>query len=301
MNEKVRIDLHMHTCISNDGEFTPSLLMKMCKEAELHMVAIADHNTVKAIPEAKQAAQALGLQFISAIELDCVIDDTQLHVLGYGVDEYNPAFTRLSEHLLKQDQLHSALRLEKAKELGLYIDEEYAYALSHEGVITGEIIAEVALQDKRNHGLLKEYLPHGKRSDNPYVNFYWDFCSQGKPAFVEIEYMSLTEAIAMIHDAGGFAILAHPGINTKENTALLDRIFKQDIVGIEVFSNYHTPQQIAFYKTYAKKHQLLITAGSDFHGKTKPTIHLGETGCKDTTAIYHDFMHYLQQHNGNRK
>lgn len=211
------IDLHMHSIYSDDGEYTPTELMKMCKDAGLQIVAIADHNSTKAIPEARNAAEKLKLTYIPAIELDCTIHGVDLHVLGYGIDENNQALLDNAEYVKKQAQNVGKEQIEKVKALGFYIDEDACYALSHEGVITGEIIAEVALQDERNHPLMKEYLPGGSRSDNPFVNFYWDYCAQSKPAYVPIHYISLKEAVDMIHAAGGIAVLAHPGNNTKEN------------------------------------------------------------------------------------
>lgn len=277
------IDLHMHSIYSDDGEYTPTELMKMCKDAGLQIVAIADHNSTKAIPEARNAAEKLKLTYIPAIELDCTIHGVDLHVLGYGIDENNQALLDNAEYVKKQAQNVGKEQIEKVKVLGFYIDEDACYALSHEGVITGEIIAEVALQDERNHPLMKEYLPGGSRSDNPFVNFYWDYCAQSKPAYVPIHYISLKEAVDMIHAAGGIAVLAHPGNNTKENLSLIDAIFAYDVKGMEVYSSYHTPEQIAFYKDYAEQHYLMITMGSDFHGKTKPSIALGGSHCPDTS------------------
>lgn len=277
------IDLHMHSIYSDDGEYTPTELMKMCKDAGLQIVAIADHNSTKAIPEARNAAEKLKLTYIPAIELDCTIHGVDLHVLGYGIDENNQALLDNAEYVKKQAQNVEKEQIEKVKALGFYIDEDACYALSHEGVITGEIIAEVALQDERNHPLMKEYLPGGSRSDNPFVNFYWDYCAQSKPAYVPIHYISLKEAVDMIHAAGGIAVLAHPGNNTKENLSLIDAIFAYDVKGMEVYSSYHSPEQIAFYKDYAEQHYLMITMGSDFHGKTKPSIALGGSHCPDTS------------------
>ncbi|QNM12906.1 MULTISPECIES: PHP domain-containing protein [Bacillota] len=277
------IDLHMHSIYSDDGVYTPTELMKMCKDAGLQIVAIADHNSTKAIPEARNAAEKLKLTYIPAIELDCTIHGVDLHVLGYGIDENNQALLDNAEYVKKQAQNVGKEQIEKVKALGFYIDEDACYALSHEGVITGEIIAEVALQDERNHPLMKEYLPGGSRSDNPFVNFYWDYCAQSKPAYVPIHYISLKEAVDMIHAAGGIAVLAHPGNNTKENLSLIDAIFAYDVKGMEVYSSYHSPEQIAFYKDYAEQHYLMITMGSDFHGKTKPSIALGGSHCPDTS------------------
>lgn len=286
MEHKLTIDLHMHTIHSDDGEYTSRQLLSLCKEAGLKTVAIADHNSVKAIKDARIEATFLGLTLISAIEIDCVIDGTELHVLGYGINEADVAFSSLTASILRQEHSVADKRIQLARDLGLYIDEEKAFALSHNGIITGEIIAEVALEDRRNHDLLIDYLPEGSRSDNPFVNFYWDYCSQGKPAYVKIEYMSLKEAVDMIKHAGGVAVLAHPGKNTKENLELLDKIFEYDMIGMEVYSSYHSEQQREFYRTYAIDHNLSITAGSDFHGKTKPSIKLGEMTCDHPKSLY---------------
>lgn len=283
----VNMDLHMHSIKSCDGEYTPSELMKMCKEAGMQVVAIADHNTVEAMQEARTQAETLGMEYIPAVELDCHIDGVDLHVLGYGIDETNEALLRLAEDVRKMEQGASQRRIDLVKAQGIYVDEKAAYAIAPHGNVTGEIIAEIALQDERNYDALKAYLPGGTRADNPLVNFYWDVCSQGKPAYVPINYITLKEAVELITQAGGIAILAHPGNNTKENEELLETIFAYDVKGLEAYSSYHTQEQVAFYVDWAKKRNLLITAGSDFHGKTKPAISIGDTKCTDTTDLYY--------------
>lgn len=288
------MDLHMHTNKSDDGEFTPARLMQMCKEAGLDVVAIADHNTTKGILEARNAAKQLGMEYITGVELDATIHGTNLHVLGYGIDETDELLLEHDAYMAKLGKASSSKQIQLCKELGLFIDEEACYALSMNGTVTGEIIAEVALQDVRNHTFLKEYLPGGSRSDNPYVNFYWDYCSQSKAAYVPMEFISLQQAVDIIHHAGGIAVLAHPGNNTKENIELLDAIFTYDIIGMEVYSSYHSPQQLAFYQDYAQRHDLIITTGSDFHGKTKPSIQLGGSGCEDSSIYYPAFIKALR-------
>lgn len=288
------MDLHMHTNKSDDGEFAPALLMQMCKDAGLDVVAIADHNTTQGISEAYKAAKQLGLEYIPAIEIDCTINDTNLHILGYGIDETDQLLIQHAEFMATQGRQSSSKQIQLCKELGLHIDENACYALSRDGAVTGEIVAEVALQDPCNYTFLKDYLPGGSRSDNPYVNFYWDHCSQGKPAYVPMEFITLKQAVDIIHHAKGIAVLAHPGNNTKEDQTLLDDIFAYDVIGMEVYSSYHTPQQIKFYLEYAKAHNLIITTGSDFHGKTKPSIMLGESGCKDSSIYYPAFLQALQ-------
>ena len=96
---KSYIDLHMHSLYSDDGEFTPTQLVEMCHEAGVKIMAIADHNWVKAIDEAKKKAEELKIKYIPAIEIDCTYKEINLHVLGYGIDCTNPAFNQLGEDI----------------------------------------------------------------------------------------------------------------------------------------------------------------------------------------------------------
>lgn len=80
------LDLHMHSNISNDGEFSPKKLMELCLENSIKVAALADHNSVRGIKDASLQADELGIQLIPAIELDCTFRDVDLHLLGYGIN-----------------------------------------------------------------------------------------------------------------------------------------------------------------------------------------------------------------------
>ena len=146
---------------------------------------------------------------------------------------------------------------------------------------TGEMFAEVLLRkaEYSGHPLLRPYRQCGSRSDNPYVNFYWDFYSQGKPCHAKMVYPSLEKIIEVIHRNGGKAVLAHPGINLTDHSGLLDDILSKGIDGIEAFTSYHSSSQASQYYEKAKGEQVFATCGSDYHGKTKPAIQLGQHGC----------------------
>lgn len=275
------IDLHMHSTHSSDGEFTPTQLAAMSKAAGLTHAALADHNSVKGIAEIIAASNGTGVTFIPAIEMDCVIDSVNLHLLGYGIDHASPIFNVIESNIHKQEKENSTELIRLVRQHGIEFSDEIIKSLAYDEVVTGEMIAEAALMHDTEckNPLLDPYRGSGVRSDNAYVNFYWDFCSQGKPAYVPMQYMDLKQAIQIIESNGGVTILAHPGINVKEDSLLLKKIIATGVQGIEVYSSYHNPEQLAFYKHFATTHGLLMTCGSDFHGKTKKSIKIGSTDC----------------------
>jgi len=281
------IDLHIHSNYSNDADFHPAQLVDLCLQAGLTHAAIADHNSVKAIGEALGAAQGTPLTIIPAIEMDCVINGTNLHVLGYGIDYTAPIFFEIEEDLHEQERENSAELMRLVRELGIDFDDKVVDDLSIDGVVTGEMIAEAALIHDSNgkNKLLDPYRGDGNKSDNPYVNFYWDFCSQCKPAYTPMNFISLSRAIEIIKINHGVPILAHPGVSVKEDRVLLERIISKGILGIEVYSSYHSEGQVRFYRAAARSEDILMTCGSDFHGKTKKSIKIGSTDCEGQESV----------------
>jgi len=290
-----KMDLHMHSNISNDGEFTPSDLMQMCRQSGLTCVALSDHNSVRGIMEAQAEAYRLEIEFVSAIELDCQFEGVNLHVLGYGIDPQRNEFDEIEKDILQKEQSASLVIIKCIHDLGILFDDEKAWSLSVNGVVTGEMIAAVALSDtgNQNNSLLAPYRTGGSRADNPFVNFYWDYCSQGKPADARFTYIELAEAIRIIKAAGGLAVLAHPGINIGLDQKILAGIINSGLDGIEVYSSYHNDDVIRFYEEQADRYHLLKTMGSDFHGKIKPSITLGEMNCENEADMYQEFMQEL--------
>lgn len=286
MMTKSYIDLHMHSMYSDDGEYTPTQLVDMCHEADVKIMAIADHNWVKANEEAKKHADELGMTYIPAIEIDCTYKGVNLHVLGYGIDNQE-VFNQLGEDIEKQEIACSMKKLELTNALGFDLKKEQLDALSTNGVYTGEMFGEALLNDLRyeDHELLKPYRQGGERSDNPYVNFYWDYYAQGKPCYTEIHFPTLEETIQLIHQHGGVALLAHPGNNLKGQFELFDEMVALGLDGVECFSSYHTTETNEYFYNKAKELNVLYTCGSDFHGKTKPSIHLGENGYSNPQEI----------------
>ncbi|MCP5455444.1 MAG: PHP domain-containing protein [Thermotogae bacterium] len=274
------IDLHMHSFYSDDGEFSPKELVE--KSRNMKIISVSDHNCVRANAEALAESKKSGLGYICAGEFDSVFSGINIHILGYGIDyEYNK-FSEIEKNISADMVKNSEKRLEKTLNMGFDISVSELRKISdrtrYKNVWTGEIFAEVILNKSKykNSKILSPYRKGGNRSDNPYVSFYWDFYSQGKPGYVPVNYLPSEEIIKIIHESGGKAVLAHPGVNFKDKNDLFDKFTDSGIDGIEVFSSYHdTSETEYFYKT-AKRKNLIITCGSDFHGKTKPAVFIGE-------------------------
>ncbi|NLN69898.1 MAG: PHP domain-containing protein [Chloroflexi bacterium] len=280
------IDLHIHSNYSSDGEFPPAQLVEFCLAAGLTHAAVADHNTARAVDETLQAATGTPLIIIPAIEMNVVYNGLGLHMLGYGIDHHAEIFNEIAEDIRLQDQANSAKMLRLVRQLGIEFDDALIESLAVDGIVIAETIAEAALQfdAKGENPLLDPYRAGGHRSDNPYVNFYWDYCAQGKPAHVPVDYITLEQGLEVIRANHGVPILAHPGQQLNENKSLLEEIVAQGVDGLEVYSSYHTREQEHFYRDAALELGILMTCGSDFHGKTKKSILVGGTECEGQEA-----------------
>ena len=277
-----KIDLHIHSCYSDDGEFSPREIVKMCKRVGIEQMAIADHNTVRGCQEAMIAAEEERIICIPAIEIDCVWNGMDFHVLGYEIEFGSEDFEKIENHIRKQRMDVSAEMLEKTKELGFEVSETEMLELSKgsywEGCWTGEMFAEVLLNkpEYREHPRLMPYRTGDERADNPYVNFYWDYYSKGKPCYAKVCFPEMKQTIDIIHKNGGYAVLAHPGVNLKDKEQCLEKIVALGLDGLEVYSSYHSKEQREFFYKEAIRLGLKMTYGSDFHGKTKPAVRLGD-------------------------
>ena len=274
-----RIDLHIHSCYSGDGELTPKEIVTLAKRQNMSVISITDHNSVRAVPEALAVAD--GLTVLPGVELDCTYGGKGFHLLGYGFNFTLEEFPAIEADLLRQEQAAGAEKVRLFREAtGLPVNTDQVLAAAPDGVVTGELIAELLLarEDAGRYELLLPYLPGGEKSDMPNVRFYWDFFSEGKVAYIPIRYLSLPDAVSLIHRAGGYSVLAHPGQNLAGDDMLLPGILSCGVTGIEAFSSYHSAETAAHYLDAAEQNHLLVTCGSDFHGKHKPNITLGGHG-----------------------
>lgn len=276
-----KIDLHIHSYYSDDGELSIRRILDTAKNLEMQVISITDHNCVKGNQEAIQYGKQLNIKVIPGIEIDCTYQSIDLHLLGYYINPNQKEYGELERDIYQQEQEAFFLKIDKLRNLGITVDTEMVLEKADGKIVSGELIGEVVLQQEnnKNNPSLMPYRKGGKRGDMPYLNFYRDFFAQGKAAYIPLRYLPLAEAIDLVKRSNGIPVIAHPGDNLRKNLDMIDAIVKEGVMGIEVFSNYHTPSQVTFFRRKALSNKLVITCGSDFHGKNKPNIQIGMCCC----------------------
>lgn len=280
-----KIDLHMHSHHSDDADLPVDELIARCRAHGVGVLAVTDHNFASSVPEAARH-QGENLTVISGIEIDCTFEGINFHLLGYG---FTPGddFVRVHRNFSALQASLVPEKMARLRALGFVLDEEALAQLTGGRLPQEEQMGEAILADERNlgHALLQPYRPGGARADMPLINFYWDFFGRGKPCYVPVTYPAMAEMIALIRDNGGLPAIAHIGANIKEGyEQTLGAMLDAGVAGIEVFSSYHAPALTERLYGFATAHGAHVTCGSDFHGRNKPKIEVGQ--CDYTPAQY---------------
>ncbi len=274
------IDLHTHTTAS-DGSLSPSELVQKAHEIGLAALAVTDHDTIGGLAEAQAEAERLGLDFLPGVELSVEDGGGRFHLLGYGFDPEFPEFAENLASLRRSRALRNTQMAEKMAALGLPVtmDDVRAAARKHaedgeEAVIARPHFAQ-ALIAKGVVGSVSEAFDK--------------YLASGKPLYQAKEVLTPADAIALLHRAGGVAVMAHPGLVPLSQAALAARVASlagdAGMDGIEAYYSQHSPNETAFFLDLAHAHSLLVTGGSDFHGVPKPHVPLGIVfGGKPTRA-----------------
>lgn len=273
-------DLHSHTQAS-DGMNTPSENVQMAFERGLAALAITDHDTVAGVAEALQAGKRLNMTVVPGVEISTMTDGTDIHVLGYYVDDQDSVFLeRLAELRRTREQRNTKI-LEKLHELGIEVTmeeviEELGRPLSPDESIGRPHIADVLV--------LKGHARDLRDAFDRYL-------AQGAAAYVPQPRIHPTEACKWIRDAGGVAVLAHPGLY--DNDKLVRTIIEEgEFQGIEVFHSDHGAAEEERYAAMAEEYGLIVTAGSDYHGERQGQVFHGEIGSRQVPV---DVLDQLQQ------
>jgi predicted metal-dependent phosphoesterase TrpH len=257
-----RIDLHLHTTHS-DGSLSPAAVLAMAHEADVTALAITDHDIVSGLPEAIQAGLEYGIEVIPGIEISARYLDTELHILGYFLDWQDQRLNERLAQLRAGRHQRNPLIVQKLQELGLAITYAEVQQLAGTESVGRPHIARVLMA--------KGYVSSAKEAFDRYL-------ANGGPAFVPRDLPDPTTAIQWIREAQGVPVLAHPTWVPATGAALVtlcEELKLAGLGGIEAHYSTHKPKQTGEYLQLARRLDLLVTGGSDFHGLTKPDIDVG--------------------------
>ncbi|MEG1462053.1 PHP domain-containing protein [Anaerorhabdus sp.] len=273
-------DFHMHSCYSNDGEFSPKELCELAQKNNCSIIALTDHNSVYGVDEMIEEADKLGIQVIPGIEIDTEFEGIDFHLTVYGMDYNDPRYEAITIYYTELERKTSKEALSLFEEhFDVFIDRMDLMRIEKDGILVPEDLGDYLLNNPKydDAEFLKEYRAGASRSDNPYLNFYLDYFAQGKVAYVKDKKIDIDSILEMVEETQGIAVVAHPGHNFNGHFDVLQKLLdKPQIKGIEVYSNYHTEEMTRTFLEYAKTRDLVVTCGSDFHGKNKPAIQLGQ-------------------------
>jgi len=272
-----KVDLHIHSNKSSDGDFSPFHIIQLSKKNKLRAISIADHDTVAAYPEALELGEDEGIEVIPSLELTTLFDDREFHLLLPFVDWRKKIVSDLIDKVAKGRIVEGKERIRKLQEIGFDINWKEVSRKSKPNPPLGVTIAQVLLEkyEKKNHPSLKKYYEEKNRMFAPYF-FYRDYFTREKPAWVPKRNLDLLEALRLAPEIGAVPVLAHPGAYFQRASKYDLAILKSSgLEALEVYTFYHDDSQVEQYKILAEELDLVPTAGSDFHGKIKPHISFG--------------------------
>ena len=249
-------DLHLHTQFS-DGTFTPEELAERAAKLGFSAIALTDHDTVEGCSRAAAACATEKLEFIPGAELTAEHEDTEVHILAYFVDTQNQALlTRIAEfQSVRQNRIREMVAA--INKMGVPLKADDVFALANCKSPGRPHVARALVKA----GLVANL-------DEAFDRFL----KKGRPAWVPKTKMSALEGVELIHQAGGLAVMAHPGLNRTDE--IIPDLVDAGLDGIECFHTKHSTVMSERYLMMAEKFNLLVTGGSDCHGysKNKPLI-----------------------------
>jgi predicted metal-dependent phosphoesterase TrpH len=276
----LKVDLHCHSNVS-DGVLAPAAVADYARKGGVDVWALTDHDEVKGIKAARQAAAGLGMRFVPGVEISVTWANETVHVVGLQIDEDAPA---LVQGLAATRAGRDARGREIANQLARAgIPGAYEGALKYVG--NPDLLS-------RTH--FARYLVEiGASGNTPDV--FRKYLSEGKPGYVPHRWATLADAVGWIRSAGGIPVIAHPGRYRFDRTAegaLFDEFKQLGGNAIEVVTGSHTPDQYAVYAELARRHGFLASRGTDFHAPGEARVEFDKLAPLPTgvTPVWHDWF-----------
>ena len=256
------IDLHVHSNVS-DGTCTPEELVDLAIKKNLAAFALTDHDTIDGLSPALAYAMTKNIEVIPGIELSCDHNGKDIHIVGLFIQHHNPQFRDKLKEFCDSRDIRNRKMAQVLTDASFPVNYEELAADNPGATITRAHFAKYMLA----HGYIRTL----KEAFEKYIG---DDC----PYYVPREKVTPADGVRLILNAGGVPILAHPllyHMNEEELTELIVPLKAIGLVGIEALYPGHTEMEESMLRRLARKHHLLISGGSDFHGSNKPGLEMG--------------------------
>jgi predicted metal-dependent phosphoesterase TrpH len=255
------IDLHTHSRFS-DGSATPTEVIDLAVEAGLTAIALTDHDGLAGLTEAENRAKTAGIDFVRGCEVSASFQPGSLHLLCYFVPAEGALAKKLADLRAERERRNEKL-LDLLAGLGFPITREEVELEAGSDVIGRPHFAAVLLR----HGVVSSVEEAFQR-----------FLAKGAPAYVEREHVEPNEILQVAAQSGALTSIAHPmtlGLEPTELDRLLDDFAGSGVNGMECYYSSYDEDLQGDLAAMARRHGLVPTGGSDFHGTFKPGLHVG--------------------------
>ncbi|MDQ3932861.1 MAG: PHP domain-containing protein [Actinomycetota bacterium] len=250
-------DLHTHTTFS-DGTTTPAANVDLALRAGLDGLAVTDHDTTNAWEQAHDAAAGTDLEIVPGVELSAELNGASVHVLGYWFDPTRSALAAEMRRLRNERVRRGEQIVARFNDLGVPISIERVREIAGEAPIGRPHIASAVVEVGAAHDV-----------DEVFRRWLHD----GGPAYVPKYAVDPVTCVQLVVDAGGVAVLAHPGLYGPGDSGLdpemVEAMASAGLAGIEADHPEHSLETRALYRELAVALDLVTTGGSDFHGDRK--------------------------------
>lgn len=256
------VDLHVHSCAS-DGTYTPRELVDYACEKQLSAFALTDHDTVDGLASSLSYARDKDVEVIPGIELSTEYNGRDIHIVGLFIRYEEPEFLKRLQEFCDSRDIRNEKMAAQLTEAGFSLTMDELTEAFPGAVITRAHFARLMLE--------KGYIQELRQAFEKYIG---DTC----PYFVPREKVSPADGVRLIRAAGGVPILAHPilyHMNERALTELLVPLKEAGLIGIEALYSTYSAADESLIRRLARKHDLLLSGGSDFHGTNKPGLDLG--------------------------
>jgi predicted metal-dependent phosphoesterase TrpH len=280
----IGVDLHMHS-YKSDGALSPKDLINLAVHNGGQLLALTDHDTTEGLADARETAKDLGIWWWNGVEISVSWGKHTIHIVGLGIDSGNSILNNALDHLRSGRWIRAKAMADGLASVGIY------------GALEGALALNQDRKDNISRTHFARYLVQEGVCPNT-QSVFKRFLTEGKPGFVPTVWADLDRAIYWIQQAGGYAVLAHPGrykMSRSKLVSLINAFRSYGGVAIEVVSSSHTASQVNDLSILTQQFELMASSGSDFHALGEIWRQVGKTPTlkKSLTPIWTLHPNYL--------